>query len=363
MIYLNNAASTYPKPPVMISAMTEALRREPLSSLRSTLSSERPIEDLLRSELAELLHCTHSENIHFTSGATDALNRLIGGLTPMRVALTSDNHNSVLRPVYNNEGIKEHVLLDDPFELEHLSGIDWLILPHCSNVTGHIHNIAEICWMAHNKGTKVMVDAAQSLGTEPFEVDKWNVDAVAFTGHKALFGPQGTGGYYIRPGIRLRPTQYGGTGRDSNIVEYGEKDWEYEVGTHNGPGLAGMAAGVKYVLDRGVEAISASLRSETNWLIGELSQLPKVSCYSKLGDNQGPVVSFNIHGLQPSDVGYILQNTYGITVRTGLHCAPFCHRKLGTQPFGTVRISLSIFNTHDELEQLINSLLEIIAAV
>lgn len=362
MTYLNNAATSYPKPPAVVAAMTEALLSEPASSLRSTLSAGMPPEEHLRTKLAELLDTPHIEDIHLTSGATDSLNRLIAGISPMLAAVTGDNHNSVLRPVSNHKGV-QRILIGEPSQLEMLSHIDWLILPHCDNVTGHIHDIAQVCRMAHGKGVKVLVDAAQSLGTVPFHTEDWDVDAVAFTGHKGLLGPQGIGGYYLRRGIPLRPTLFGGTGRDSSIVTYDEGDWEYEVGTPNGPGIAGLAAGVDYVLGHGVEAISNDLRNATNWLIAELSLLPGVTCYSHGGDDQGPVVSFNVAGLHPSDVGYILQNEYGITVRTGLHCAPLSHKMLGTLPHGTVRVSLSVFNTHEDLALLLHALRDITAAL
>ena len=208
----------------------------------------------------------------------------------------------------------------------------------------------------------VLLDAAQSAGCIPIQAEEWEVDIIVFTGHKGLFGPQGTGGFYIRPSVSLRPTQFGGTGRDSSIIRYEDGDWEYEVGTPNIPGLAGLKAGVEYVLQVGVETIFGQLQQQTQWLIAQLKGIPKIRLYNggyHGGESQGPVVSFNIDGLKPADVGYILQNAYGITTRTGLHCAPLIHQQLGTAPWGTVRVSLSYHTTQDDLQALVDALQDI----
>ena len=159
--------------------------------------------------------------------------------------------------------------------------------------------------------------------------------------------------------INLRPTQFGGTGRDSSIILYKDGEWEYEVGTQNVVGIAGLKAGTEYVVENNVGIIFHKLQSETNWLINELRGIDKVTLYSIGGDHQGPIVSFYINGLLPSDVGYILQNSYDITVRTGLHCAPLIHQQFGTSEYGTVRVSLSHFTTHEELEAFVNAIREI----
>ncbi len=368
MVYLNNAATSYPKPPSVMKAVAEVLEAIPASALRSSLTAGDDILALLRKDLASLLHVSYPDRIFLTSGATDALNRLIGGLAFSRALVTTDNHNSVLRPLENR---------DHQEPIEYLENLDYLenpaipsqdgsqallILPHCSNVTGTIHDIATICQKAHQHHLLVMLDAAQSAGCIPIHAEEWGVDVIAFTGHKALFGPQGTGGFYIRPGIHLRPTMFGGTGRDSSIIRYDDGDWEYEVGTPNMPGLAGLKAGVEYVLQTGVETICRQLQSQTQWLISQLKGIPKVRLYipdHQGRESQGPVVSFNIDGLKPADVGYILQNAYGITTRTGLHCAPLIHQQLGTAPWGTVRVSLSYHTTQDDLQALVEAVQDI----
>ena len=401
MVYLNNAATSFPKPPSVVQAMTEALANAPVSALRSNLSESDGVLTDLRRKLGTLFHIADYERIYFCSSATDAVNRVLGGLRLSSIKAAKDNHNSVLRPLMNDtryltttdlegkldtrplppsnlEGEQSYLDVSGTRAVSPSFGGDLvlkrtksstgeagtgtgeagtgtgeapaLILPHCSNVTGEIHDIRQICHEAHRQGRLVMVDAAQSAGCIPIDVDGWGIDILVFTGHKALFGPTGTGGYYVRRGIDLRPTQWGGTGRDSSVIRYDDGDWEYEVGTQNAVGLAGLRAGVDYVLERGVENIFRRLQTETLWLIHALQEMPRVKVYSAQDDAvQGPVVSFNIEGLHPADVGYILQNSYGITVRTGLHCAPLIHEDLGTQPDGTVRASLSDFTTHEDL--------------
>ena len=353
MTYLNNAATSHPKPQCVVDAMTAALRNAPASALRSTAADDFSLTRL-RKRLGELLHTADHERIFFTSGATDALNRLIGGLD-MAFLTTTDNHNSVLRPLFN---MRKSASVVEPRQLTSSSegNSNVLIVPHCSNVTGEIHDLKAICQWAHEQGMMVMVDAAQSAGCIPIDVEGWGVDMLVFTGHKALFGPQGTGGFFVRRGIDLHPTVFGGTGRDSSIIEYDDGDWEYEVGTPNGPGLAGLAAGVDYVLDTGVDNIYRKGQAQANRLIGALKSNRHIDVYGDGGTRQGPVVSFNIHGLLPSDVGYMLQNAYDITVRTGLHCSPLAHQTLHTTPWGTVRASMSYHTTDSDLQALMEAL-------
>ena len=357
MIYLNQAATSFPKPPAVVEAVAGALQEMPAGALRSTRADSHDPAPARRTLMASLLHTPHADRIFFSSGATDSLNRLIGGLGPVRMAVLSDNHNSVLRPLFNGVGRLPDVLISVD-QVEHLEA-DWLVVPHCSNVTGTVYDLARLCRTAHARGAKVLVDAAQSVGCVPVDVEGWGIDALAFTGHKALYGPQGTGGYYVSPDVALRPTVFGGTGTDSSILQYDEDAWEYEPGTPNGPGLAGLLAGVRYVMELGVEHIQQQLQSAIVRLIAGLERLPYVKVYPSVSGVQGPLVSFCVGKLQPADVGYILQNVYGITVRTGMHCAPLAHRCQGTAPYGTVRVSLSTFNTPHDIDALLKALAEI----
>ena len=326
----------------------------------------------LRQTLGRLLNISDWERIVFCSSATDAFNRIVDGLgiaNPQQrlgsYDYAIDSHNSVLRPLANKgQNVKDATLGS-------VAHYDALFLNHCSNVTGEICDVGRE-WRDYqivnreSVNRKLLVlDAAQSAGCIPIDVDGWGVDILVFTGHKGLFGPMGTGGYYVRRGIDLRPAQFGGTGRDSSVIRYGDGDeWEYEVGTQNLPGLAGLMAGVDYVLERGVENIFKKEQQLTQWLIGELRDIDRVQLYvADSGCLQGPVVSFNVEGLNPSDVGYILQNSYGITVRTGLHCSPLIHRELATEKYGTVRVSLSDFTTLQDLETLVQAVGEISGSI
>lgn len=359
MIYLNNAATSFPKPPSVIEAMTMALESPPVSPLRSNAQGSDLLTDL-RKLFGTLLNISDWERIFFCSSATDAINRILGG-KEWTIVATSDNHNSVLRPLLNGHHPVKIISPSSAFDT--LPNGSLLILNHCSNVTGKIIDVPSIVRQAHQQGFFVMLDASQSAGCIPIDVDRWGIDILVFTGHKSLFGPTGTGGYYVHRAINLRPTQFGGTGRDSGIIKYENDEWEYEVGTRNIVGLAGLKASVEYVLGRGVGSIFHRLQSETNWLINELRGIEKVILYSEGGEKQGPVISFNIDGLLPSDVGYILQNSYDMTVRTGLHCSPLIHQQLGTQGHGTVRVSLSDFTTHEELETFVRAIHEITSSL
>jgi len=365
MIYLNHAATGYPKPDAVVEAMARTLAAPPTNALRSTAADADDLPRQWRQAMARVLHTAHHERITFTSGATDSLNRLIGGLGLHHAIVGADSHNSVLRPLYNLTDI-HHVDvvatndIDRPERWpEAPAGDTLLAVAHCANASGTIHDIPRICCEAHRRGFTVVVDAAQSAGCIPIDTDGWGIDAVAFTGHKALCGPPGTGGYYLRPGIALHPTLFGGTGRDSSIIRYADDEWEYEVGTPNRPGMAALKAGIDQVLHISVEAVFKKVHRQTQLLIKQLRALDRLTVYSPGGHCQGPIVSFNVDGLLPSDVGYMLENAYGITTRTGLHCAPLTHREWDTAPHGTVRVSLAYTTTDDDLQALVTALNDI----
>ncbi len=352
MIYLNNAATSYPKPQTVIDAVSKALRNPPVSPFRSNSAVSADVLGELRQKLGRLFGIADTDRIFFALNATDATNRVLQGLSCRSIDFSPTNHNSVLRPLANNLTVSDQ------------GQYDLTLHNHCSNVVGEIIDVEKVCREAHNQGKIVLIDTAQSAGCIPIDVDRWGVDILIFTGHKSLLGPMGTGGYFVRRGIDLRPAEFGGTGRDSAVVKYEDGNWEYEVGTQNLPGLAGLSAGVDYVLNRGVDNIFEKERRLTLWTIGELGKINRVTLYTAADtERQGPVFSFNIKGLLPSDVGYILLNSYGINVRTGLHCAPLINRQLGTMPYGTVRVSLSDFTTREELQTLVRAVGEIASSL
>lgn len=238
-----------------------------------------------------------------------------------------------------------------------------LVLNHCSNVTGMIQDAAVFGEIAEKYGVLFVLDASQSAGCIPVDCDRWKVDALIFTGHKGLFGTQGTGGFFLRDGIGLRPMRYGGTGMDSSRLTYENGDYEYETGTQNGPGIAALNAGVCYVLEQGVEQIAEKERRLMGRLYEGLAELEGVTVYGEKERNLGPVLSLNLAGLRASELAYILQNVYETVVRAGLHCAPLIHQAMGTADHGTVRVSVSALTEEQEVESFLESMKEIVEAV
>lgn len=375
MIYFNQAATTFPKPRCVLDAHAAALSAPPEGQFRNAGTRSGNGLDRCRENLGRLLGISAVDRIFFASGATDAANALVHGLplAGKRVLATQTEHNSVLRPLLNlsdRVGSVDIVPCDalgrvNPEDVARLlsSPAAALFVNHCSNVTGMVQSIPALSAIAHRHGALLVLDAFQSAGCLPVDADAWGVDALIFTGHKALFGPQGTGGYYVRPGVPLRPFRYGGTGRDSRRLTYDDGDYEYEVGTQNAPGIAALNAGIEYVLERGVTAIHARERDLMKALYEGLATVPGVVLYGDYGRCHGPLLSFNVRGLAPSDVAYILSGVYGITVRAGHHCSPLIHDAMGTSERGTVRISVSDMNAEADIEALIAAVREISKSV
>jgi len=330
-----------------------------------------------RRNIGRLLNIADFQKIYFTSGATESLNILIRGLSDRCrcIVSTAIEHNSVNRPLAAFYPDKDITIIGcdgygriDIDELEKClrtrsdnsgdDGISLLIVNHCSNVTGCIQDIASITNIAHRYNFLVLIDLSQSAGCIPVDFDGWDIDMIAFTGHKSLFGPQGTGGYYFKSSLDIKPLMYGGTGRDSSRIAY-NGDYEYEVGTMNETGIAGLNAGVEYLLSRGVKNVFEDNRKKVKYLYNALSLFgDKITIYGSYESCQGPVMSFNIRGMKPSDVGYILEKSYGIIVRTGLQCAPLIHKYLQS-PDGTVRVSVSDMTEYDDLDVFISAMKDI----
>ncbi len=375
MIYLNNAATTYPKPQCVAEAHAEALCAPPAGQFRSGgQSGGRDVLACCRKNLGKLLGIGNPERIFFTSGATDSLNQLFHGLQRKgrKVLVTQTEHNSVLRPLLNGiaaDAVTETVPCDkngwvspEAFEERITAETGLFVLNHCSNVTGMVQEAARFGEIAKKHGVLFLLDASQSAGCIPVDCDGWQADALVFTGHKGLFGPQGTGGFFLRDGVRMKPYRYGGTGKDGSRLVYGEGDFEYEVGTQNGHGIQALNAGVEYILERGVEKIAEEERLLMKRLYEGLAEMKGVTVYGEKERNRGPVLSMNVAGLRPSELAYILQNGYETVVRAGLHCAPLIHRVLGTEGYGTVRVSVSALTERQEVENFLEIMGEIAAA-
>ena len=238
-----------------------------------------------------------------------------------------------------------------------------LIVNHCSNVTGCIQDMEMIRDFSRKHGLLLVVDVSQSAGCIPVEIDKWKADAAVFTGHKSLLGIQGTGGFYIRSGIKLKPLKYGGTGRNSAQLTYENGDYEYEVGTQNMPGITGLLVGLEFIEKTGLSTIIEKEKYLMDMLYEGLKELPQVQVYGDRNTCRGPVLSMNFQGLKASDAAYILESGYGITVRAGLHCSPLIHEAMGTENGGTVRVSISWFTEEEDIKAFLKAAREIAGSI
>lgn len=372
MVYLNNAATSYPKPDAVINAWQKAIRELPSGQFRSSADADgADILSCCRKRLGRLLGIADTDRIYFTSGSTEGLNAIIAGLgiEASRIITTATEHNSVLRPLYNLPGIGGSPFLlpcDEngtvsPESLEEKAkngDFAAFILNHCSNVTGAIQDAGAFGEIAKRYGLIYILDVSQSAGCLEIKADEWGVDVLAFTGHKSLMGPQGTGGYYVRDGIKIRPLKYGGTGFDSSRLLYDEDTYEYEAGTLNIPGIEVLSEALRWVLDTGVDNIRETERQLTDCLISELEKTDGIRLFGKDLKDRGPVVSFTSGILPPSDIAYILQNSFGIVTRAGLHCAPLIHDHIGSGNKGTLRVSFSYFNEKEDVDALVAALRE-----
>ena len=383
MVYLNNAATSYPKPQQVRDAVSEAVCSLPAGQFRG--SGVQEAEDLFcacREQLGIILGIQKTGRIFFSSGATESLNSLFAGLEleADNIITTVTEHNSVLRPLYNQKNTTKGPLLvpcdengfvdpecvRDAAKTMTTATRKAIVLNHCSNVTGAIQNVQAISSVAKENGFFFLLDCSQSAGCMPVEADTWGVDALAFTGHKSLLGLQGTGGHYVRAELPFLPSKFGGTGRDSRKLAYSAADYEFEPGTQNGPGIAALKAACDDVLSRGIQAVCSSESRLRTLLVDKLEQIRGVRILGAHPDEKhqyGPVVSFIVKGMKSADVSYILQNSYGILTRAGLMCAPLIHSYLGTEPDGVVRVSFSPFTKEEELQELSEVLREIVAAL
>jgi cysteine desulfurase/selenocysteine lyase len=370
MIYFDNAATSWPKPPgvaeAMVRFLTDVGANPGRSGHRLAVEAGR-IVYRAREAVAELLNAPDPLRVVFGSNATEALNlALCGLLRPGDHVITSSmEHNSVMRPLraLERQGVEVTVVQCSPAGFLDPADVEAAIRPnttmialnHASNVVGTLLPVAEVGHIARRRGLLLLVDAAQTAGAYPIDVQADCIDLLAFTGHKSFLGPMGTGGLYIGERVKLgelEPLMRGGTGSRSEYEE--QPDFlpdMCESGTLNAVGLAGLEAGVRWVLERGVDAIRDHEVQLTQRLIDGLAAIPGVTIYGGLdADRKTATISFNIAGMEPSEVGLRLDEEYGIMCRVGLHCAPAAHKTIGTFPVGTVRFGLGVFNTLEEVD-------------
>lgn len=371
IIYLDHAATSWPKPPGVGEAMMEILNGPAANAGRGNHGMALQAGRVLfrtRSQLAKLFNISNPNNIAFTSNTTSALNLAIKGfLRPGdHVIATMIEHNSVRRPLEylrRTQGISVDytpVNREGKLNLEDLKTrfkptTRLVICSHSSNLLGSILPIRDISALAHEHGATLLVDAAQTAGTYPIDVQDLDIDLMAFPGHKGLLGPQGTGGLYIRPEIDLEPLLHGGTGSQSEAPEQPDvRPDRFEAGTANAPGIAGLGAGVSFVLKQGVEHIYQREWELTQLVMEELQSLAEISIIGpSLGESRTGIVSFTMAGRDASDVAFALDRDYGIAVRAGYHCTPLGHQAAGTLEGGAVRVSVGYNTTTQDVEALI----------
>ncbi|HEY3365178.1 MAG TPA: aminotransferase class V-fold PLP-dependent enzyme [Symbiobacteriaceae bacterium] len=378
IIYLDNAASSWPKPGTVRDAVLYAMDagggNPGRSGHRLAVAAARRV-GAAREALARLLGAPDPTCISFTPNVTEAINvAMLGLLQPGdHVVTTAVEHNAVMRPLryLETRGVRLTVVecgpdgLVDPDDVRRAlaGGARLLVATHASNVLGTIQPVKELARTAHAAGALLLADAAQTAGALPIDVQALGVDLLGFTGHKGLLGPQGTGGLYVRPGLDLPPLLRGGTGSASESeVQPDFLPDRYEAGTPNVPGLSGLAAGAEYLLARGIERVRAHERVLVDRFLGGLATIPGVQVYGPLHPaGRVGLVSLNLRGVSPSALGQALEDGYGILTRVGLHCAPAAHRTAGTYPEGSVRFSFSGLTPLEHVDAALAALEELAA--
>lgn len=375
MIYFDNAATSLQKPEAVIEAVTEAMKSLGNASRgahSAALGSNRMVYET-RELLAELFHIDDPSRIAFTMNATESLNIAIAGIfrPEDHVITTVMEHNSVLRPLYRMEesGTELSFLQADKKgnisyeELENAirSNTRAVICTHASNLTGNVLDLEKIGEICKKHRLLFLVDASQTAGIIPIDVQKMKISVLCFTGHKGLLGPQGTGGIYVAPEINIRPLVVGGSGVQSYLkTQPDEMPARLEAGTLNAHGIAGLHEAVSYIIEKGVEQIYQEEHEKTDYFYRMIRSIPDIHIY---GDPEAelhaPIIALNIGDYDSAQVADELMETYGIATRAGAHCAPLMHQALGTQKQGAVRFSFSQFNTRKELDTGIQALREL----
>ncbi len=378
MIYLDNGATTFPKPEVVYQQIDSFYRNYGVNPGRSgydlCLAAGSMVEDT-RKLLTRFFNGTDPNRLIFANNATDALNLAIFGcLGPGDHAITTTvEHNSVLRPLYHLSRDSQVEVDHVPFDEKGFVSADDIVrrfkkntrlvaINHGSNVIGTVQDIATIGRFCRQNGIILLVDSSQTAGKIPVDLQGMNLDIIAFTGHKSLMGPMGIGGLYVREGVEIRHTRAGGTGvRSAQKAHLDEYPYRLEYGTPNLLGIAGLNAGVKWLQEQGIENVERRESRLLKQLHNGLKKIDNVImyCQNDLTDHIG-VLSFNIEGTEAAEVGTMLDVDYNIACRTGLHCAPLVHEQLGTDKIhGAVRFGIGPFTTEDDITKAIEAVEEI----
>jgi len=380
MIYFNNAATSFPKPNEVIEAIINYMKTGGFSLGRGSETTHLAgnIIRETRELIAQFFNGT-PERVIFTHNVTDALNLTIHGYLKAgdHVIISEMEHNAILRPLYFLEKYnkitktiikctKEGFLNPKDVEKKITDKTRMICLNHVSNVIGTIAPIEEVGKIARKNDITYVVDAAQSAGIIPIDMKKHNIDILGFTGHKSLFGPQGTGGLILREGVEedLISWKQGGTGIISDEPDQQKLPLpdRFEAGTHNCHGIVGLKAGIEYVKREGINKIRKHELSLLERMLNGLQELEGIKIYGPCDPNkQLATISINIEGFSPEDLGFILDKSFGVITRSGLHCAPLAHKCIGSYPKGgTDRLSLGYFNTIDEVNTVLDILEQIL---
>ncbi|MHC1684968.1 MAG: aminotransferase class V-fold PLP-dependent enzyme [Clostridiaceae bacterium] len=374
--YFDNASTSFPKPPSVTKEICNFINNiggnPGRGSYDNSMSSARIMYNC-RVALSEFFGFNKPENIIFTQNITLSLNILLKGIIKpnFHVITSTMEHNSVLRVLYNLkekniiqldviEGNKFGFVSVDDVKSKIRDNTKLIVLSHASNVTGCIQPLESIGKLCKDNDIFFIVDSAQSAGSIPVDFSSLNCDALAFTGHKALLGPQGIGGFIINDKMNehCAPFIEGGTGSSSSsLLQPANMPDKFESGTQNVPGIVGLLEGIKFLNSEGLHTITEKKKELTRVFIEELCNLDKYTLYNTEDINKiVPTISFNHNTIENSELEFILNSSYGITSRSGLHCAPLAHKTIGTYPHGTIRFSFGYFNTIKEVKDVLHIL-------
>lgn len=375
MIYLDSAATSYHKPDGVARAVAEAISHmgnPGRGAHEASLDASRVVYGT-REKMAELFGAEEASQIVFTANSTESLNIAIQGLVDPgdHVITTVMEHNSVLRPLYlcQQRGVSLTILpfsatgtvTPEAIEAVIRSNTRMIVCTHGSNLTGDLNDLEAIGRVCKKHHLLFVVDASQTAGVFPIQMDSMNIDVLCFTGHKSLMGPQGTGGMCVRKGVRIRPLLVGGSGIDSySKIHPQVMPTALEAGTLNAHGIAGLSAALDFIKKVTPDVIRQREEELTRRFVSQIKSIPGVKLYGNYEQfPRAPILSLNILDYDSGEIADVLAQDYGIMTRAGAHCAPLMHEALGTKSQGAVRFSFSYFNTEEEIDQAANAIREL----
>lgn len=371
MIYLNNAATSFPKAPNIISSIEESLQKIPVGQFRSSENSESNIIKECKFNLSKFIKNKDSNKIFFTSGATESFNLIVNGLElkNSHVIVSATEHNSLLRPLFNSKDNIEISVIPcnnvgylNPLDIVGMikDNTKAIFINHISNVTGVIQDVSKIGEIAKKNNLIYVVDGSQSCGCLDIDIEKTYADIFVFTSHKALLSISGLGGFYLKDNNLLALSKYGGTGKNSSSLMLEKYSGEFEVGTQNIVAITALKHSCDYLLNIQLSTVYDNLKNMYQYLLSQLFLVKNIKLYYDYNFEFCSIISFNIVGIKSSDVAYILTNSYDIILRVGLHCAPLIHKYINTENDGTLRVSISYFTQYSDIDEFVRALNDIV---